>query len=85
MSKEGTVIKVLDAIREEKRSMTRRLEAVGMVKAAIEKFFDGEEIIICYYCNTPNMFKVYYNKDNEWSMHECLKCSKIHMKDWKKA
>ncbi len=74
----------VDNIKNLIKTTTAQLEKFGMTKKAIQKFFAGEEVIICPYCNTPNMFEVHYDKDNDWSMYECLACSKTHLKDWKK-
>ncbi|MDA2922456.1 hypothetical protein MYX07_04300 [Patescibacteria group bacterium AH-259-L07] len=82
--KDPVIVKLVDKIREEIESMTARLKELGMIQEAIEKFFDGEEVKECVHCHTPNMIEVHYDKDNEWSMYECLNCSKTHMKDWKK-
>ncbi|MDA2936148.1 hypothetical protein MYX06_02940 [Patescibacteria group bacterium AH-259-L05] len=81
--KDPGVVKLVDTIRKESKSVIRRLGAVGMTQSAIEKFFDGEEVKECVHCHTPNMIEVHYDKDNERSTYECLNCSKTHMKDWK--
>lgn len=81
---ENEIVRIVDVIKRSTEAMTARMKKLGMTKKAIEKFFNNEEVIICYYCHTPNMFEVNYNEKSNWSMYECLSCGKTYLKDWDK-
>lgn len=84
MSKDNKSFSELaDQIKKTVELATANLKKFGMTDKAIDKFFDGEEVIDCPYCNTPNMIEVHYNEEGEWSMYECLSCSKTYMRNWK--
>ena len=61
-----------------------KLSGAGMLEKTISKYFEGVDIIDCYYCSTPNMYELDYNKKQHFSMYECANCKKTYMVKWGK-
>lgn len=58
--------------------VSRDAKDMGMLEETIDKFLEGEEILMCEYCNTPNVHENYFDCEKKISIYECLKCGKTY-------
>jgi len=80
---DSAVEEIFDVIKNSLTTIKKELKKLGSTDEIINKFLSGEEIISCPYCKTFNMYELSYNEEQGFSMYECDKCKKTHMKTYK--
>lgn len=75
---------LLDKIETSLEDLISQLKELGMKDNVIKKFLEGEEVIMCPYCQTMNMMEVEYDKNRQLSVYKCFFCHKTIVKDEKK-
>jgi len=46
----------------------------GITDKVMKKIFNNEEVIVCYNCKTPNMYKTNHNICPDSKVYQCDKC-----------
>lgn len=77
-------LKLNEEIKKMVEEVISNLKKSGMLEETISKYFEGVDVIDCYYCFTPNMYELSYNKKEHFSMYECENCKKTYRVDWEK-
>ncbi len=82
--KEDDDVNLVKKIEELIGELNEDVRKMGMLDETIEKFLEGEEIIMCEYCHTPNVYELAYFPEKALSVYECLKCGKSYEKKYEK-
>ena len=73
-------MKSLDtSIIKKKIKLENELRSIKMTERVIEKFMQGEQVVYCNACGTPNMYPVHIDLDRRYILYECDYCKKTWM------
>lgn len=63
-----------------KNELYKEMQEYEITPLVAEKIFNGEEVIVCVSCGTPNMYKTFYTNDQNLNLYKCDKCKEMHFK-----
>tara|TARA_Y100000310_G_scaffold41027_1_gene38497 strand:- start:2654 stop:2935 length:282 start_codon:yes stop_codon:yes gene_type:complete len=73
---------LVDMIKEEIDHIKFLARQAGITNDSLYKMLEGKGVEDCPYCETRNLYEVFYSRKHNWSMYECESCEKSWYVDW---
>lgn len=83
--KVSKMVKGLSRLEKFSEDMERDYGYLEMTEKTKNRFFEGEEILMCKKCNTDNVYELKYDGLHNRSLYLCDNCNNFYIKKWKKS